>query len=123
MNEEQLVRALYAKLFDSIINRDIPALGECLDRRFTLTTVTGKTEPAAGFLDSVREGRLSLSKAEHSDINLRIIGMNAWLIGRTTAVGSLYGTSEKTWKLVTKLSAVRTLDGWRFLDGRMNTAE
>lgn len=123
MNDVQQVTSLYKRMYEAMINKDTQALAQMHDSLFVMTHLTGKRQSAQEYISSIADGTLDYSSAEHVDINVRVIGANAWIIGKSRVTASLFGTERREWDIVLKLCLVKSGEEWKFTDCRAGIFE
>ena len=121
MNEQQIIEKLYSDMYTAMINKDKSALEAMLDEHFVLTHMTGQRQSRQDYIAAILDGTLNYFAAVHEDLNYRIIGDSAWLIGKSSVDAAVFGTSRRSWNLQLKLCLKKTGGQWRFTEGRAST--
>ncbi|MBP3242684.1 MAG: nuclear transport factor 2 family protein [Ruminococcus sp.] len=121
MNDQQLIESLYGEFYTALIDKDNTTLERVMDEHFVLTHMTGQRQSRQDFISAVIDGNLSFFAAVHEDINLRVIGDSAWLIGKSSVDAALFNSSRRSWNLQMKLCLKNIGGQWRFTEGRVST--
>ena len=104
MDEKELIRSAYEKMYDGMIAKDEEILREVLDDSFVLVHMTGMRQSKEKFIKAVLDGTLNYYSAEHEQLPVEINGDTAVLTGRSYVAATVFGGGRSNWHLQQKCS-------------------
>ncbi|MBQ8960252.1 MAG: nuclear transport factor 2 family protein [Ruminococcus sp.] len=123
MNEQQKIAQLFREFCAALTGRDTDALRRILDPDCTVIPLTGLKQSGETFISSVDSGADRYEHSRLKNIDLRVIGNAAWMIGRSEMTAALYGGELRVWPLAFKITLRSSAGGWRFTEIRFSTFE
>ena len=112
-NDEQLIRDVYIKMYEGMIEKDEATLREALDDSFVLVHMTGMRQSREEFISAVLDGTLNYYSAEHENMPVKINGDTAVLTGQSYVAAAVFGGGRSNWRLQQKCS-LKKIDGlWK----------
>ena len=99
MTDEELIKSLYMKYWEFMINKDTVSMDVIMTDDYTLRHMTGLTQSKKDFFDSVRNGELNYYTAEHDEMIVKVTENTATMIGRSRVNAAVYGGGRHTWRL------------------------
>ena len=113
MDEKELIRSAYKKMYDGMISKDEEILREVLDDSFVLVHMTGMRQPKEEFIKAVLNGMLNYYSAEHENLPVEINGDTAVLTGQSYVAAAVFGGGRSNWHLQQKCSMKKTNGQWK----------
>ncbi len=113
MEETELIRNVYKKMFDGMIAKDETVLREVLDDSFVLVHMTGMRQTRKEFIKSVLNGTLNYFSAEHEHLPVEINGDTAVLTGQSYVAAAVFGGGRSNWHLQQKCSMKMINGEWK----------
>jgi hypothetical protein len=121
MSDKEIIKKLYTILCESSITKDFDKLNEILGTNYVLTHMTGMTESKEEYINSVKNGELKYYAVKHDDIDIRINGTKAEVIGKSKILASPFGMSKSWWKLKQYLMLEKINGKWIFIQSKVST--
>ncbi len=112
MNEKEILKELYIKLCDASITKNLDILEEILSDDYILVHMTGRKQTKQEYIDSVKNGELKYFKSIHENIEIKINGNEAILIGKTKILASPFGFSKSWWNLKQEILFIKENEKW-----------
>lgn len=112
MNEKEILKELYIKLCDASITKNLDILEEILSDDYILVHMTGRKQTKQEYIDSVKNGELKYFKSIHENIEIKINGNEAILIGKTKILASPFGFSKSWWNLKQEILFIKKNGKW-----------
>lgn len=113
MEEKELIRNAYKKMYDGMISKKEAVLREVLDDSFVLVHMTGMRQPKEEFIKAVLNGTLNYFSAEHEHLPVEINGNTAVLKGQSYVVAAVFGGGRSNWRLQQKCSMKKINGQWK----------
>ena len=113
MDEKELIRNAYRKMYDGMIAKDEGTLREVLDDSFVLVHMTGMRQPKEEFIKAVLNGTLNYYSAEHENLPVKISGDTAVLTGQSYVAAAVFGGGRSNWHLQQKCSLKKISGAWK----------
>ena len=99
MKDEGLVRQLFISLCQASIDKDIDLINSILAEDYILVHMTGMKQSKSDYIKSVLTGELKYYEVVYEDIDVKVNGNSANVIGKTKILASPFGVSKSWWKL------------------------
>ncbi len=113
MEEKELIRSAYKKMYDGMITKDAAVLRDVLDNSFILVHMTGMRQSKEAFIKAVMNGTLNYFSAEHEHLPVEVNGDTAVLTGQSYVAAAVFGGGRSNWHLQQKCS-LKKIDGkWK----------
>ena len=113
MEDKELVKNAYKKMYEGMIAKDEIILNEVLDDSFVLVHMTGMKQSKDTFIKAVMNGTLNYFSAEHEHMPVEISGDTAVLIGQSYVAAAVFGGGRSNWHLQQKCSLKRVSGEWK----------
>lgn len=113
MEEKELIRNAYKKMYDGMITKDETVLREVLDDSFVLVHMTGMRQPKEAFIKAVMNGTLNYFSAKHEHLPVEVSGNTAVLTGQSYVAAAVFGGGRSNWHLQQKCSMKKTDGEWK----------
>lgn len=113
MDEKELIRSAYKRMYDGMIAKDEEILREVLDDSFVLVHMTGMRQPKEEFIKAVLNGTINYYSAEHENLPVEINGDTAVLTGQSYVAAAVFGGGRSNWHLQQKCSMKKVEDEWK----------
>ena len=113
MEDKELVKNAYKKMYEGMIAKDEKILDEVLDDSFVLVHMTGMKQSKDAYIKAVMNGTLNYFSAEHEYMPVEISGDTAVLIGQSYVAAAVFGSGRSNWHLQQKCSLKRVSGEWK----------
>ena len=121
MEDKELVKNTYKKMYEGMIAKDEKILDEVLDDSFVLVHMTGMKQSKDAFLKAVMNGTLNYFSAEHEHMPVEISGDTAVLIGQSYVAAAVFGGGRSNWHLQQKCSLKKVNGDWKIIQSVAST--
>lgn len=111
-NGEQIIQ-LYKEMYVAMVNKDKTELERVHDDSFVLIHMTGMRQSKEVYISSIMDGTLNYYSATHEDIQVKINGDTAVLIGRSRVNAAVFGGGRHTWRLQLHFHLVKINNEWK----------
>ena len=113
MEEKELIRSAYKKMYDGMIAKEERSLWEVLDDSFVLVHMTGMRQPKEEFIKAALDGTLNYFSAEHEQLSVEISGDTAILTGQSYVAAAVFGGGRSNWHLQQKCNLKKKDGEWK----------
>ena len=113
MEDKELVKNAYKKMYEGMIAKDEKILNEVLDDSFVLVHMTGMRQAKDVFIKAVMDGTLNYFSAEHEHMPIEISGDTAVLTGQSYVAAAVFGGGRSNWHLQQKCSLKKVSGDWK----------
>ena len=113
MEDKELVKNAYKKMYEGMIAKDEKILDEVLDDSFVIVHMTGMKQSKDTFIKAVMNGTLNYFSAEHEHMPVEISGDTAVLIGQSYVAAAVFGGGRSNWHLQQKCSLKKINGEWK----------
>ena len=114
MTDSEQIIQLYKEMYAAMVNKDRTALERVHDDSFVLVHMTGMRQPKEVYISSIMDGTLNYYAAEHEDLQVKVNGDTAVLIGKSRVTAAVFGGGKHTWRLQLRFQLVKKNGEWRF---------
>ena len=121
MEDKELVKNAYKKMYEGMIAKDEKILDEVLDDSFVLVHMTGMKQSKDTFIKAVMNGTLNYFSAEHEHMPVEINGDTAVLIGQSYVAAAVFGGGRSNWHLQQKCSLKKVNGDWKITQSVAST--
>lgn len=118
---ETEIAALYREMWRALISKDISALDRIHADEFVLVHMTGLHQPKAEYLRCVHDGVLNYFIEQTDNVDIRITGNRATLIGQSRVNAAVFGGGRNTWRLQLAFDVERRGRNWILTHGKAST--
>lgn len=121
VNEVEQIKDLYRTYWKYMITKDVDGMDAIMTDDYALVHMTGLRQPKTEFFDSVMSGELNYYSAEHDEIDVKVSGDTATMVGKSRVVAAVYGGGKNCWRLQGDFT-LRKEDGkWKLASSRAST--
>ena len=121
MEDKELVKNAYKKMYEGMIAKDEKILDEVLDDSFVLVHMTGMRQAKDVFIKAVMDGTLNYFSAEHEHMPIEISGDTAVLTGQSYVAAAVFGGGRSNWHLQQKCSLKKVNGDWKITQSVAST--
>ena len=121
MTDKEQIEALYREMYKAMIEKDTATLNLVHADDFVLTHMTGMHQSKQVYIKSIANGTLNYYSAEHEQMDIKVEGNHATLIGRSRVNAAVVGGGRHTWRLQLSFQLVKKDDHWLFLSAIAST--
>lgn len=121
MEDKELVKNAYKKMYEGMIAKDEKILDEVLDDSFVLVHMTGMRQLKDAFIKAVMDGTLNYFSAEHEHMPVEISGDTAVLTGQSYVAAAVFGGGRSNWHLQQKCSLKKVNGDWKITQSVAST--
>ena len=121
MTDKELIEALYREMYKAMIEKDTATLNRVHADDFVLTHMTGMHQSKQEYIRAIAGGTLNYYSAEHEQMDIKVEGNHATLIGRSRVNAAVFGGGRHTWRLQLSFQLVKKDDHWLFLSAIAST--
>lgn len=114
MTDEQMIKNLYEEMYSAMINKNKFVLEHIHDDSFVLIHMTGMRQTKKVYISSIMDGTLNYYSAQHEDIQVKVTGDTARLIGQSRVNAAVFGGGRHTWRLQLEFQLIKRNDDWYF---------
>ena len=121
MTDKEQIEALYREMYKAMIEKDTATLNRVHADDFVLTHMTGMHQSKQEYIRAIAGGTLNYYSAEHEQMDIKVEGNHATLIGRSRVNAAVFGGGRHTWRLQLSFQLVKKDDHWLFLSAIAST--
>ena len=99
MDDTELIRALYRRYWQYMLDRDAEGLRSLMSGDYVLTHMTGLRQSREEFLLGLQDGTFRYYEARHDSIQVTVRGDEAVMIGKSRVLAAVYGGGRHSWRL------------------------
>ena len=99
MDDAELIRALYRRYWQYMLDRDAEGLRSLMSGDYVLTHMTGLRQSREEFLRGLQDGTFRYYEALHDSIQVTVRGDEAVMIGKSRVLAAVYGGGRHSWRL------------------------
>ena len=114
MTDKEQIIQLYKEMYTAMVNKDRAELERVHDDSFVLVHMTGMRQPKDVYISSVMDGTLNYYSASHEDMQVKVKGDTAVLIGKSRVTAAVFGGGKHTWRLQLRFQLVKENGEWHF---------
>ena len=115
MSDKEQIETLYREMYEAMVRKDTATLNRVHADDFVLTHMTGMHQSKQVYIKSIANGTLNYYSAEHEQMDIKVEGNHATLIGRSRVNAAVFGGGRHTWRLQLSFQLVKKDDHWLFL--------
>ena len=118
MSDKEQIETLYREMYEAMVRTDTATLNRVHADDFVLTHMTGMHQSKQEYIRAIAGGTLNYYSAEHEQMDIKIDGNHATLIGRSRVNAAVFGGGRHIWRLQLYFNLVREAGKWRFMAAR-----
>ena len=121
IDEAKEIKELYASMYRYMIAKDTENLSFLLDNSFVLVHMTGMKQTKQEYLKAIKTGTLNYFSEELDNIDVKISGDRAAVIGQSRVNAAVFGGGRHTWRLELDIDFIRKDGRWLMIEARAST--
>ena len=121
MTETELIRELYRKYWQFMIEKNTDGLRGIMTEDYCLFHMTGVRQSADEFLKGLQDGTFNYYAADHDCIDVKINGGKANMTGRSRVLAAVYGGRKSSWRLRGDFTLRKDCGEWKFSSSKAST--
>ena len=91
MTDKELIEALYREMYKAMVEKDTATQNRVHADNFVLTHMTGMHQSKQEYIRAIANGTLNYYSAEHEQMDIKVEGNHATLIGRSRVNAAVFG--------------------------------
>lgn len=120
-SDKSQIKSLYDEMYEVMIRKDTATLNRVHADSFVLTHMMGMRQSKQVYIQSIANGTLNYYSAEHEQIEIKVNGNRATLIGRSRVDAAVFGGGRHTWCLQLYFNLVKEGGKWHSTAARAST--
>ena len=121
MDDTELIRALYRRYWQYMLDRDAEGLRSLMSGDYVLTHMTGLRQSREEFLLGLQDGTFRYYEARHDSIQVTVRGDEAVMIGKSRVLAAVYGGGRHSWRLRGDFTLRKENGAWRLTGSNAST--
>jgi len=121
MNETEIIKRIYVDYWTYMIVKDEKGLRDLMSDDYYLLHMTGTRQTANEFLRGLLSGTFNYFSSEHEDIQVKVDGDTATMIGKSRVVAAVYGGGKNSWKLQGEFKLRKENGKWKLTSSKAST--
>ena len=114
MSDREEIERLYHRMYSAMVRKDRAELERIHEDSFILVHMTGMRQNKKSYIDSIMIGMLNYYEEETESVNIRVIGDDAVMTGRSRVTAAVFGGGRRVWRLELKFELKRVSSEWKF---------
>lgn len=121
MNDKEHILQLYREMYLAMVAKDTATLNRLHADDFVLVHMTGMRQSKAAYIRAIADGTLNYYSATHEQMEVRVDGDTATLIGRSRVNAAVFGGGRHTWPLQLRFRLVKREGRWLLTESKAST--
>lgn len=121
MNDKEQILQLYREMYQAMVAKDTATLNRLHADDFVLVHMTGMRQSKAAYIRTIADGTLNYYSATHEQMEVRVDGDTATLIGRSRVNAAVFGGGRHTWPLQLRFRLVKREGRWLLTESKAST--
>ena len=121
MNDKEQILQLYREMYQAMVAKDTATLNRLHADDFVLVHMTGMRQSKAAYIRAIADGTLNYYSATHEQMEVRVDGDTATLIGRSRVNAAVFGGGRHTWPLQLRFRLVKREGRWHLTESKAST--
>lgn len=121
MNDKEQILQLYREMYQAMVAKDTATLNRLHADDFVLVHMTGMRQSKAAYIRAIADGTLNYYSATHEQMEVRVDGDTATLIGRSRVNAAVFGGGRHTWPLQLRFRLVKREGRWLLTESKAST--
>ena len=119
--EHEELQKLYIDMYRYMIAKDTENLEALLDNSFVLVHMTGMKQTKQEYLRAIKTGTLNYFSEEFDNIDVKISGDRATIIGQSRVNAAVFGGGRHTWRLELDIDFIKKDGRWLMIEAQAST--
>ena len=108
-------------MYQAMVAKDTATLNRLHADDFVLVHMTGMRQSKAAYIRTIADGTLNYYSATHEQMEVRVDGDTATLIGRSRVNAAVFGGGRHTWPLQLRFRLVKREGRWLLTESKAST--
>ena len=121
MNEIEMIREIYRRYWEYMINKDAAGLRSIMSEDYYLMHMTGVRQSAEVFIRGLLDGTFNYFSADHDEIQVTVDGETATMTGKSKVMAAVYGGGKSRWRLRGDFTLRKGNGDWKLTSSRAST--
>ena len=121
MDDKELIKGLYIKYWNCMMNKDAEGLKDMMAEDYFLHHMTGVKQSREEFLEGLTNGTFNYYSAAHDSIEVSVHKDTAEMTGKSLIEAAVYGGGRHMWRLRGDFRLRREQGEWKFVSSRAST--
>lgn len=121
MTDKDMIEALYREMYKAMVEKDTATLNRVHADDFVLTHMTGMHQSKQEYIRAIAGGTLNYYSADHEQMDIKVNGNTATLIGRSRVNAAVFGGGRHTWRLQLRFTLCKEHGNWLFTSASATT--
>ena len=121
MNEIEMIREIYRRYWEYMINKDAAGLRSIMSEDYYLMHMTGVRQSAEVFIRGLLDGTFNYYSADHDEIQVTVDGETATMTGKSKVMAAVYGGGKSRWRLRGDFTLRKENGDWKLTSSRAST--
>lgn len=121
MNDREMIRDLYRRYWQYMIDKEIDGLRELMSDDYVLMHMTGTKQSRETFLGGLRDGTFNYYSVDHDSIEVTVSSDTATMIGKSRVTAAVYGGRKGNWRLRGDFTLKKENGIWKLASSRAST--
>ena len=121
MTDEELIKELYIRYWQYMIDKDADGLNSLQTDDYYLMHMTGVKQFREVFIKGLLDGTFNYYSAEHDSIDVNITGDIAVMVGKSRVVAAVYGGGKGSWRLQGDFTLRKENGAWKLTSSKAST--
>jgi len=121
MDDKSQILTLYSEMYKAMVEKNTATLNRVHADNFVLTHMTGMHQPKQEYIRAIANGTLNYYSADHEQIDIKIDGNHATLIGRSRVNAAVFVGGRHTWRLQLYFQLSKYDGHWLFTNAQAST--
>ncbi|MBQ8051611.1 MAG: nuclear transport factor 2 family protein [Bacteroidaceae bacterium] len=121
MTDREQIAEQYRRMYRAMVEKDSATLEAVHAPEFVLVHMTGMRQSKPVYIQSILNGTLNYYSAVHEQMDIKVDGDHATLVGRSRVEAAVFGGGCHTWPLQLRFHLVRLGGQWLFTEAQAST--
>ena len=121
MNDKELIRELYLRMYEAMIAKDEKVLNEIHADDFTLIHMTGMRQDKKSYIAAIMKGTLNYYDQKCEKLDIQIDNDRGVLTGKSLVTAAVFGGGIHTWRLQLRFDLIKKNDQWLLSKAQAST--
>ena len=121
MNDKEMLNQLYEDMYTAMVKKDEAELLRVHDDSFVLVHMTGMQQDKTTYVRAIMDGTLNYYSVHTDELQVKVNGDTATLIGRSRVTAAVFGGGKHTWRLQLFFNAKKNGSEWKLTRSEAST--